>query len=69
VSLIEKVQAVESVFHDLDEAISGFQKRSTLHCQFGCGKCCFKSDIEATVLEFLPFAHHLYPSGIGLRVV
>lgn len=62
-SLIEKVQAVEDVFHDLDEAISGFQKSSTLHCQFGCGKCCFKSDIEATVLEFLPFAHHLYLQG------
>ena len=62
-SLIEKVQAVEGVFHDLDEAISGFQKSSTLHCQVGCGKCCFKSDIEATVLEFLPFAHHLYLQG------
>jgi uncharacterized protein len=60
VSLIEKVQAVEGVFHDLDEAITGFQSWSSLHCKFGCGKCCFKADIEATALEFLPFAHHLY---------
>jgi Fe-S-cluster containining protein len=61
--LIEKVQAVEGVFQDLDAAISGFQSRSTLHCKMGCGKCCFKPDIEATALEFLPFAHHLYQQG------
>jgi uncharacterized protein len=60
VSLVEKVHAVEEVFRDLDEAISTFQSWSTLHCKFGCGKCCFKADIEATALEFLPFAHHLY---------
>ena len=59
-SIIEKVRAVEGVFHDLDEAISAFQTWSTLHCKFGCGKCCFKPDIEATVLEFLPLAYYLY---------
>ena len=59
-SLIEKVQQVEGVFRNLDEAIADFQSRSTLYCKFGCGKCCFKADIEATALEFLPFAHHLY---------
>ena len=32
-------------------------------CLAGCGRCCFKSDIEATVLEFLPFAHMLYHAG------
>lgn len=64
-SLIEKVRAVEGMFHDLDEAIAGFQSRSTLRCQFGCGKCCFKADIEATVLEFLPFAQHLYQQGFA----
>jgi Fe-S-cluster containining protein len=51
---------VEEVFVDLDQAISGFQSRTTLHCKFGCGKCCLKADIEATVLEFLPFAQYLY---------
>jgi uncharacterized protein len=59
-SLIEKVQAVEDVFIRLDDAIAAFQSWSTLHCKAGCGKCCFKPDIEATALEFLPFAHHLY---------
>jgi uncharacterized protein len=63
VNLEEKVRAVEQVFQHLDNAISTFQNASTLHCQFGCGKCCFKPDIEATILEFLPFAFHLQQEG------
>lgn len=56
----EKVKAVEQVFEKLDQEISQFQGWSGLHCKWGCGKCCFKPDIEATILEFLPFAYALY---------
>ena len=59
----DKVTAVERLFENLDIQISKFQAGSTLHCKFGCGKCCFKADIEATVLEFLPFAFYLYKQG------
>ncbi|HEX8059407.1 MAG TPA: YkgJ family cysteine cluster protein [Cyclobacteriaceae bacterium] len=59
----EKVHEVESVFQKLDEAIAAFQSATGIHCKFGCGKCCFKPDIEATPLEFLPFALHLYKEG------
>ncbi len=59
-SLEEKVSLVEAVFLKLDDEISSFQSWSSLHCKIGCGKCCFKPDIEATILEFLPFAYHLY---------
>jgi uncharacterized protein len=58
--LLEKVRAVERVFDKLDREIAAFQSMSGLHCARGCGKCCFKPDIEATILEFLPFALHLY---------
>ncbi len=58
--LLEKVQAVEKVFETLDGEIAAFQSWSGLYCPTGCGKCCFKPDIEATVLEFLPFALFLY---------
>ncbi len=61
--LPEKVKAVEELFQKLDDEISSFQVKSTLHCKMGCGKCCFKSDIEATILEFLPFAYYLYKEG------
>lgn len=37
-----------------------FQGWSGLTCKSGCGKCCNKADIEATVLEFLPLAHSLF---------
>jgi Fe-S-cluster containining protein len=62
----EKIQAVEAVFKKLDQEIASFQSWSTLHCKFGCGKCCFKPDIEATILEFLPFAYHLYKNDLAL---
>lgn len=62
-SLQEKVKSVEAVFEKLDGEISKFQSATALHCQFGCGRCCYKPDIEATVLEFLPFAFHLYQSN------
>jgi len=59
----EKVNEVEAVFQKLDEEIAAFQSSTGMHCKFGCGKCCFKADIEATPLEFLPFALHLYKEG------
>ncbi len=62
-SLEEKVNAVKQVFESLDQQIAGFQSATSLHCKYGCGKCCFKPDIEATILEFLPFAFHLHQSG------
>jgi uncharacterized protein len=65
--LPEKVEAVEAVFRQLDEEIAAFQNWSTLHCKFGCGKCCFKPDIEATVLEFLPFALYLHDHDLAFE--
>ena len=61
--LLDKIREVEGVFSELDAEIASFQSLTSLHCAWGCGKFCFKSDIEATPLEFLPFAHHLYTIG------
>lgn len=61
--LEDKIKAIEAVFVELDRQIEEFQSATTLHCKWGCGKCCFKPDIEATILEFLPFAFHLYQAG------
>lgn len=59
----EKIEAIEGVFDKLDAEIAQLQSATGMHCKFGCGKCCFKPDIEASPLEFLPFAHHLYLEG------
>jgi hypothetical protein len=63
-SLEEKVNLVKAVFEKLDKEIAAFQSWSGLHCKFGCGKCCTKPDIEATILEFLPF---IYFTKINLQ--
>lgn len=63
--LEQKAAAVEAVFAELDAAIQQFQDDTTLHCKWGCGQCCFKPDIEATVLEFIPFALHVYRQGLA----
>lgn len=47
---------VEALFKELDDDIARFSGWSGIHCAFGCGKCCLKPDIEASPLEFLPFA-------------
>jgi Fe-S-cluster containining protein len=60
VDLLEKIRAVEAVFDNLDKEIASFQSWSSLSCKIGCGKCCYKAEIEATILEFLPFAEFLY---------
>jgi Fe-S-cluster containining protein len=61
--LSQKVRAIEEVFTLLDEEIAAFRNWSGLSCKSGCGRCCTKADIEASVLEFLPFAHYVYQEG------
>lgn len=63
ITLAEKVKSVEAIFQSLDVEIAGFQHWSGLHCAPGCGKCCFKPDINATALEFLPLAYHYFKAG------
>jgi Fe-S-cluster containining protein len=65
--LREKVQEIEVLFLHLDQEIEKFQGWSRLGCKFGCGKCCSNAHIEATVLEFLPFAHHLYENDKAVQ--
>ena len=51
-SIQEKIEAVMTVYRELDHEIKSFQQWSGLGCPAGCGKCCYKSDLEATTLEF-----------------
>lgn len=62
-SIESKVRQIEHLFERLDGEISKFQTQTNLHCIAGCGKCCTKLDIEASPLEFLPWAFHLFLNG------
>jgi hypothetical protein len=59
----QKVLLVEELFDRLDTEISNFKSETHLHCLTGCGKCCSKPDIDASPLEFLPWALHLFLNG------
>ena len=54
---------VENLFNQLEQESTQFEKSSGIGCVSGCGKCCTYSDIEASPLEFLPWAFHLFLNG------
>ncbi len=59
----DKVAAVEKLYELLDTEINTFASQTNLQCVSGCGKCCTKPDLEASPLEFLPWAFHLFLNG------
>jgi len=66
-TLYRKVQAVERVFKSLEKDVAAFKHATNLKCVSGCGRCCTKPDISATILEFLPLAYHLHKKGKALE--
>jgi uncharacterized protein len=59
----DKVRQVEALFDRLEIEISAFQTETHLYCNKGCGKCCTTPNIDASPLEFLPWAFHLFLNG------
>jgi uncharacterized protein len=64
-----KVEAIEKLFSRLDTQIKNFTQKSELHCQAGCGHCCTNPEIEASPLEFLPWAFFLFLHGKAEEVL
>ena len=62
-SIEEKIRQVEVLFDRLEIEIKAFQSETHLHCKAGCGKCCSTPNIDASPLEFLPWAFHLFLNG------
>lgn len=62
-SIERKVQLVEMLFYHLEQEIAQFHKSTGIGCVPGCGKCCTYPDVEASPLEFLPWAFHLFLNG------
>lgn len=67
--LHQKIKTVNHLFKKVDIHTVKFQKAISIKCITGCGKCCTKSDIESTVLEFLPAAYHLYLTGESQKIL
>jgi hypothetical protein len=64
-----KVRKVEELFDRLEKESTAFKSQTGLHCLAGCGKCCSKPDIDASPLEFLPWAFHLFLNGKAEEVL
>ena len=62
-SIERKVKLIEGLFEQLDSEIFTFQNKTKLQCISGCGQCCNNPTIEASPLEFLPLAFHLFLNG------
>jgi hypothetical protein len=58
-----KVRLVEALFDRLEIEITAFKAETHLFCNAGCGKCCSTPNIDASPLEFLPWAFHLFLNG------
>jgi uncharacterized protein len=62
-SIVRRVEAVEKLYKKLDNEIYSFAANTKIHCEVGCGKCCTNPTMEASPLEFLPWAFHLFLNG------
>lgn len=54
---------VKKVYDEMSETFSIYQASTGLHCLSNCGRCCQNPDVEASVLEMLPFALKIYDEG------
>ncbi|MDD5634845.1 MAG: YkgJ family cysteine cluster protein, partial [Candidatus Omnitrophica bacterium] len=54
------IAEVIDLFKKADSEIEGFKAKTALECPSGCGHCCEKVDLEATILEFMPLAIDLW---------
>ncbi len=67
--LEKKIAEVEKIFKSLEKDMTAFKKKSGISCLNGCYHCCTKTDIHATVLEFLPLAYYLFKENLADEVL
>lgn len=61
--LLNLSRQMQQIFDEADAETSQYGQAMGLSCPPGCGSCCETPDIEATVLEFLPFAIRCWEDG------
>lgn len=52
-----------NIYQEMSLTFGQFQASLKLPCLTGCGRCCLNPEIEASVLEMLPFALKIYDEG------
>lgn len=54
---------LQKVYEDMSETFGAYQKSTGLNCLASCGRCCTNPEIEASVLEMIPFALKAHDDG------
>lgn len=54
---------LQKVYAEMADTFSAYQSGTKLTCPPGCGRCCTNPEIEASVLEMIPFALKIYDEG------
>lgn len=54
---------LQTLYKEMGETFSSYQSSTGLACLSGCGRCCTNPDVEASTLEMIPFALHIFDSG------
>jgi len=57
--------ALRHLFDTLEHETTRISDAHGLRCPTGCGACCLSPEVEATELEMLPMARHLFAIGEG----
>lgn len=62
--MLQKLEfQVLELYGAADQAVAAYQQVSGLSCPGGCVLCCYSEKVEATVLEMIPAAFHLFRTG------
>lgn len=63
----ELEKRINELFLELETASKSYQSLTKLSCISYCGKCCNSPEVEASPLEMLPLALHLWRQGLALE--
>jgi Fe-S-cluster containining protein len=55
-------------YQEIDQRITRLVQATGFSCSAGCGSCCEKDSVEATVLECLPAARELFLMGEAAKI-
>lgn len=59
--MLQKLESqVLELYQQADHAVNAYRDATGLSCRGGCVQCCFSEKVEATALEMIPLAFHLF---------
>ena len=61
----KKIVSVIHVYNEIEHETALLCNATGLKCVNGCGQCCLNEKIEASPIEFLPLAVHLFTKNVG----